>query len=349
MTYVLLTLGCYTAVFPTAGAYLTPKLLAVAAAVVWGVWQRDRGTKPLTTGFALVFAANLLSACFADSPVLALAGYTNEFSAGLSGVALMWLCYEAGGSESEWAKPLAWGVALTALTAISQRALGWPMVSAELPTGSRAYGLAGSPPFLGCMLALAAPLLWGGGTNRREDWLLRALIAIGIFLTASRAAFIGYATGLGVLLLGYRRAAFWGLVAALIGAVAAGTRTWGSDSMRLEIWKTGLVAVAEKPFFGWGPSGFGDAFLLLRDVEAWGWRSLYGVESAHNVVLDVLVFSGAVGLAAWVFLGYALWRRGLNGPKQAALTSVLVYGMFNPIPFTAWCVLAFVIGVEREA
>lgn len=341
MTYVLLTLGCYTAFLPLASPYLTPKFLAVAAAVAWRVWRRPLEPKPLTAAFSLVFLANLYAAVFADSPVLALAGYTNEFSAGLAGVALMWLCYEAG--EPGWDKPLAWGVALTALTAVSQRALGWPVVDTALPSGDRAYGLAGSPPFLGCMLALAAPLLW-----RLEGRLFHGFLAVAVFLTASRAAFIGYAAGLGILILGYRRAALWGLVASLVGAVAAGARTGSSDSMRIEIWKTALIAMKERPLLGWGPSGFGDAFLLLRDAEAWGWRSRVGVESAHNVVLDVLVFSGVVGLTAWTYLGYALWRRGLNAPKQAALATVLAYGMFNPVPFTAWCVLAFVIGAEND-
>lgn len=339
MTGALIILGAYVVYLPwIPGAYTTPKLLAVSAGALLGLWTGlpRPDAPPLRRPFAAVVGAALVSSLLADSPAMSLAGRSMATSGGFPGVLLAWLCYEAGAVAPKADRPwLLLGAALTALAAISQWAVDWPIVGA-LP-GGRTYGLAGSPPFLGCMLALAAPLTW------REGWLLRGLFVAAIYLTGSRAGFIGYAAGLTVLFLGARKSLLAAGLA-LSAGLALGPARVAGDGMRIDIWATAAKAFLARPLWGWGVDGFSDAFFLLRSPVVWGPLSIHGVESTHNLLLEILVAGGLVSLAAWIWLGASAWRRRHPQETVAATVAVLAYGCFNPTPFTAFAVLAYVWG-----
>lgn len=336
----LIILGAYVVYFPLIpGAYQTTKFLFIASGVFWGLGGRSAPPEPpLRRAFLAVVASAAASSLGAGSPIHALAGHANSFSMALPGVLLFWLAYEAGLSSRGGARgAVLLGAVLTALAAVTQVTFGIPTVG-PIPNG-RAYGLIGSPPFLGCMLALAAPLTWDRG------WVVRGLVAAAVVLTGSRAGFLGYAAALARYRFGFRRA-----IAAAGAALAAGLLlTLGasrflSDETRVQIWLTALKAIRERPLLGWGPDGFSDAFMAFRDPVIWGHRSFYSVESSHSLALDVLVFYGAVGAAAWVYLGRKVWLRQYPKEMTAAAFGVLAYGCFNPTPFTAFVVLAYLWG-----
>lgn len=75
---------------------------------------------------------------------------------------------------------------------------------------------------------------------------------------------------------------------------------------------TGLLAWREKPLFGWGWSNFSAAFESLD----WPYpvRNDVYVDKAHSGVLEILVTTGVLGLAAYLTLVVRLFRRlaGLN-------------------------------------
>lgn len=342
---VLIVLGAYVAYFPfIMGAYQTPKFLCIAAGAFWGLRRGSASVEPpLRRAFLAVIASAAVSAAASGSPIHAFAGHANSFSMAFPGLLLAWLAYEAGvvsGTTSTYPRThgvLLLGAALTSLAAVSQAALGFPSVG-PIPN-NRAYGLIGSPPFLGCMLALAAPLTWVRG------WIVRGLLVAAIILSGSRAGALGYAAAMGAYLFGFRRA-----LTAAGAALAAGlllTRGAGrflSDETRVHIWSTAVKAIAERPLLGWGPDGFSDAFMAMRDPSYWGDRSHMAVESAHSLGLDVLVFYGVVGAAVWGFLGWRVVRQGYPKEVSAAALGVLAYGCFNPTPFTAFAVLAYLWG-----
>lgn len=337
MSAALILLGAYVAYLPfLPGAYISPKLFCIALGAAWGLWtQSPKEHAPLRPAFAAVGASAFLSSLLADSPAAALAGHTNGFSAGFPGVLLAWLCYEAGPWNPTTPRLLAVGASLTALAAGCQVAFGWFILDI-LPQG-RAYGFAGSPPFLGCMLALAAPLAWDRG------WAVRAAILLGVYLAGSKAGAIGYVVGLAVLLRGPREAGI-GAVLTLAAGLWLGAQRVSGDLDRMEVWLAAWKAFTMRPVFGWGVDGFGDAFMLLRDPVSWGWKSFRGMESAHMLILDVLVSTGLVGAAAWGFLGWKAWKRNFPRSLVAATAAVLAYGFFNPTPFTAFAVLAYLWG-----
>ena len=344
MTAFLILFGAFTAIYPDIqGVYMTPKMVCIASGASWGLWAAPPSLEPpLRRGFLLVIICALLSSVLSDSPIYSLAGHANGFSGGFVGILLTWLCYEAAwaqgpGKDSE--RFVAAGAALTALAALSQVALGWPAVG-PLP-GGRAYGLIGSPPFLGCMLALAAPVVW------RRGWMLHMLLAAGVAFAQSRAGFIGYVAACAVYLLGPQRAVAGAAVALILG-LAFGPQRLGGDDMRIQTWATAARVIEARPWLGWGIDGFADAFMRLRDPLRWGYRSLYGVESAHMFFLDAATAGGLLGLASVGFLGYQAARRPAPRALLGALAGVMAYGFFNPIPFPAFCVLAYLWG-EHDA
>jgi putative inorganic carbon (hco3(-)) transporter len=130
-------------------------------------------------------------------------------------------------------------------------------------------------------------------------------------LTFSRGAFLAVAVGLAFLLLfhGMRRAII-GLLAGgvLFGALAvliapdrlidAGGS--GSEPTRFAIWRSSLRMVRDHPVFGVGPDQFLYQY-LRRYVEPEGWAERY-TSHPHNLVLDVWLRLGVLGLAAFAAL-----------------------------------------------
>ncbi len=90
-------------------------------------------------------------------------------------------------------------------------------------------------------------------------------------------------------------------------------------------------------------------------IEAGG-RGLSAAENAHNLILNVLATGGIWGLATRGILAWRAWSLHRVQPQEstwshaerrtlyASYASVLVYSCFNPVPFEAWCVLAYMLG-----
>ena len=81
-----------------------------------------------------------------------------------------------------------------------------------------------------------------------------------------------------------------------------------SAGSRLDNWRAGLAAFAERPLLGWGPDNYIAA--AGKHLAADSGRHLAskgsaneGRDHAHNTILEEAVTKGAVGLAAWL----ALW------------------------------------------
>lgn len=80
-----------------------------------------------------------------------------------------------------------------------------------------------------------------------------------------------------------------------------------TTSFRLANWQMALQGAAERPVLGWGQEGYIKVFSKyyqvekLHDTEPW-------YDRVHNVFLDWLVFSGVLGLGAYLSIfGVSLW------------------------------------------
>ncbi len=323
----VLILGSYLAVSPGGDLFMLPKLVAIFAGAFLCLWRPQRpGT--LRPYFLLWLAAMAVSAHSAQSWI----GLYRSPTAGVAGALAVWLSYEAGltASIADW--PLITvGAAVAGLLALVQLVPACPF-HGLVPNG-RAIGTIGSPPFLGCMLALALPV---GGA-----WAM-PVIVLALLATRSKAAILGALVGAAV----RWRVPTWVLGLGAVAVVVALNRV-GSDTMRLYIWAMAWKAFATHPFLGVGADNFGDAFITLRGpawIEAGG-RGLSGAENGHNLILNVLATGGLLGAAARGLLAWKVWPMVRYRPRLlACCASVLAYSCFNPTPFMAWAVLAYMVG-----
>lgn len=92
------------------------------------------------------------------------------------------------------------------------------------------------------------------------------------------------------------------------------------NSRRL-VWGVAWRGIQERPLLGWGPENFSYVFsrhfnpaLVLKENQRGFW-----FDRAHNLVLDVLVFTGVIGLISYLSLfGAALflvWRQAFQKPS----------------------------------
>lgn len=324
---ILLLLGSYLAISPGGDMFMLPKLVCIFTGAFLCLWGPQKpGT--LRPYFLLWLASMALSASSAQSWL----GLYRSPTAGMLGAAAVWLSYEAGLTASAVNWPLITvGAALAGLLALIQLVPACPF-HGLVPSG-RAIGTIGSPPFLGCMLALAAPL---GGA-----WAM-PVIVLALLATRSKAAIIGAIAG--VCVRWPKRA--W-IVGAVVPIAAVALNRGASDTMRIYIWGIAWKAFLAHPLLGVGADNFGDAFITLRG-PAWteaGGRGLSGAENAHNLILNILATGGVLGLATRGYLTWKAWPLVRHRPGLlASCASVLAYSMFNPVPVMAWCILAFMVG-----
>lgn len=249
-------------------------------------------------------------------------------------------------------------VLLWLLDAWVQILTGWSIAGAE--TADRLSGIFGAGNLkLGPVLAVLSPFVF---VAARARWGWRGLAVVFVFqlmpilLAGSRAAWIMYALVALSFLWMHTRAplrfvagaaaaacvAALGMAAALQHSGRFDVRIdrtllalQGSEQAldtaaagRLRIWSTAARMIAAHPVAGVGVRGFryaypqyaqaGDAFVDARTDE--------GAYHAHQIVLEVLSETGAVGLLLWIAgVGIAMraWRRADARARERALAPAL--------------------------
>ncbi|HVY67540.1 MAG TPA: O-antigen ligase family protein, partial [Patescibacteria group bacterium] len=160
-------------------------------------------------------------------------------------------------------------------------------------------------------------------------WLLGAA---GLFLSMSRAGWLGLAAAVGVYALvaadkKIRRLIFaGGVVLALAAAAVPNLRYrvilpfYGEKSAvsRLSLWQTGWKGVAESPITGLGLTGFARQWPVLNTDP-----NIDTHNFPHNIFLDMWVELGLAGLIGFIgLIGYGLYR-GLHKRHRPKIDTVL--------------------------
>jgi hypothetical protein len=186
-------------------------------------------------------------------------------------------------------------------------------------------------------------------------WAASGLAAIAILLNGTRAALLGVAAGVVVLLLARQRrigvragAAGLACAAALVlfffspaGLKLRARLHWSLEDARggarLLLWRDSLRMSAQRPLTGYGPEMFATEFPRFESAELASAYPDFYHESPHNMFLDALTAQGVGGLlvlAALCGLGVLgairACRSGnpLGPPLAAALAGVLVAQQF---------------------
>lgn len=359
--------------------------VAVALAGALIVWlsflgYELRGT-PIDRPIAAAVGAYLIAAVLAVDPRLAITGVYSQPFYGLMAIFPALLIFYGAATHTMIPAPLV----CAALVAIVQGAACAAQLAGLAPApfdfqGGRAIGAIGSPVFLGATLAPCIPAAVGlMGRDGWLRWLGAAGTAAGFLaLTAcaSRGPWLGALAGLWAFAVASGRLrprrAHLGALAAILGVLAALSGAMGkglSDSGRLAVWKIAVLAGIDKPITGWGPDGFALAIRALKSpaLVAAGGDSLIQA-SAHNDLLQAWATTGALGLAAYVWLWVAVLGVAWNGSKFArviqsawrgtegfrpnqdypaafgALVALFVVLKFNPVPPTALYIGAAISG-----
>ena len=252
-------------------------------------------------------------------------------------------------------------VTLWTADAWMQALTGWSLRGA--PESHRLTGIFGAgDPKLGQVLAVLAPFVFEAARRRlghRGLGLAFVFLLGPILLAGSRAAWVTYA----VVTLAFlwreagspRRFLSWSAALAIVVALGMGV-AWqasqrfdarmdrtllalsGSEqglndalSYRLSLWSTTLRMIAAHPLTGVGVRGFryaypasarpGDPFVQPGSDE--------GAFYAHQIVLEVLSETGAVGLALWlvgVAMALRAWRRAAAAARARAYPATVALG-----------------------
>ena len=268
---------------------------------------------------------------------------------GLAAIALVWTV-DALVEAAIGTSPLFW-----LLDQAKHVISGHGMCSAsEIAEADRLAGVLGPCNLkLGIVLASLSPFALAAARERlgQAGWLLAAAaIGVVLILAGSRASWLTFALVLvwtGWRALGGRKlvAVFLAGALALAAATAVSpqvrervqrttlaltTQPDGLDaalSGRGRIWSAALCMVREHPVNGVGPRAFREAFPAC-DPEpgkpaAWGSGAAY---HAHQVVLEVLSETGALGLLLWLAgtaLAWRAWRYAEPEARERARPAML--------------------------
>jgi O-antigen ligase len=216
---------------------------------------------------------------------------------------------------------------------------------------------------LGVVIASLSPFVLHAATKRfgSAGWMVAAAaVGLVVLLAGSRAAWLTYGLVLvfsGWQLLGWKRL----LGVFVFGAVALGVLTATSPQVRervqrttqaltadrdgvdtalsgrTRIWSAALCMAREHPVNGVGARGFRDAFPACDQdrgvVPAWGEGPAL---HAHQIVLEILSETGALGLLCWlagVALAWRAWNyanlRARDAARPAMLALVVTVFPFN--------------------
>ena len=198
---------------------------------------------------------------------------------------------------------------------------------------------------LSLVLLASLPGLLPGPALPRWPILPWLVSLVGLLATYTRGAWMGFAAGVLALLPGTRKGR-WLLLGGLIVlglAALAGPRhlrerflTMGNPDdptvrERVYMWRSGLTMWRQHPVLGLGPGGVKREFESYALPEAVKKRTGH----VHNTPLQILVERGVLGLAAWLWVWAAFFRRaiGVLGrlPADAAPARALVVGSLAAI------------------
>jgi len=268
---------------------------------------------------------------------------------GLAAIAGVWTL-DALAQVAMGTSPLFWG-----LDQLKQLISGRGMCSAEdVAALDRLSGILGPCNLkLGVVLASLSPFLLFAAARRfgLAGWsLAAAAVGLAVLLAGARAAWLTFALVLvfsGWRLLGWKKLlavfAFGALALVVLSLVSPQfqeriertARVLTADesgvdvalSGRSRIWQAALCMVREHPFNGVGARNFRAAFPACdpspEAVPAWGSGPAL---HAHQIVLEILSETGAIGLLLWLAgaaLAWRAWRYATPRARDRARPAML--------------------------
>lgn len=364
------------------------KELAIVCAALVAVWMSPLGRTTAWWRWWLLSAGAVLiiGATSSAAPLAQLFGrwprYEGLVSLGLYALAVALGARLLGGGSADartrrngdlFHATLSAGLCAAALIAAAQ-AFGVNPISTDLSRSSSLLGNASDLGIVGVVgLALflpraarREPLL----RHRTWSWLGLGSSLLLVALSGSRGAMVGaavalIATAACAIVTQERERSWWLTVATTVTGVAAlsaltltsrvatsGQTAQASAANRPRLWGASSDLLASHVLSGVGASGFEDAITVFLD-DSWFADTGTGrwIESPHNVLLQVGVAGGILGLGALsALIILAIWhvrRHGLRGPygpagviALSAAGTALLFHFTSPGTVPLLCIIA---------
>jgi O-antigen ligase len=376
---ILAIFGGLLAMAPAmAEGYNLVKLAAMAAGgvLIWtGLFRKPLRTTVLDRPLAALWLVMILSALRSVDPPASVFGLYPQAFYGLLPLTICAALFFAGAQISDdhakddvldWL--LAASIPLT-LFGISQRFLvGRELLLYPRLMDNRIMSTIGAPVMFGACLVPLSVLALHRALEKKSllGRICAALIAVALLLTWARGAWLSAAAAIAAYLwltgrVAPRRRHLWILLVlapAVLVALQRGLSKGDSDSIRVESFKSSLAAMRSRPLLGFGPDTFEFAFRRFRSDELVRvTHDSASIQSnAHNDLLQVAVTLGALGLAAYLWLLWALGARLFallsagEGTGRAAAVAAALIGLFiqakvNPIPPSALMLAGLLAGL----
>ncbi len=367
-------------------------LFLLALLWLWGL--RDPSARatlafPLAGPVLALVAATLLSAARSADPVKSLMD-----SKGLLLLAILYVLVEALPDVEAADRFLTWLFVLLAVHAglgVIQVALcprepvSLPLLGRFFHRCDRAHGFFSIYMTLAGILTLSllATLPWLlARAPERRWWMLPAwaVSGLGLVLTLTRGAWMGFVAGATALALCLRRTSVLVAIGAVLlaslmllpaGPLEHRIRSLADPSdptmrERLFMWQSGIQIVRDHPLTGVGPGQVKAVFPRYAQPEALRKTTSH----VHNTPLQITAERGLLGLAAWLWLWVAFFFRGGRllgalGPGQererrlivgslVAVLGFLVAGLFeynfgdSEVVMVAYALMALPFVVSRS-
>ena len=239
----------------------------------------------------------------------------------------------------------------------------------------RVQSLYGSPDNLGLLFDRVIPIWFVAALLARSRrrlrfalWLGAPLLAIPLVLTFSVGAWIATAAACAAVAAIVRP---WGRWAVLLLVLAAGLGIGvkhrsvqhafqaghaNSTQTRLDVWRSALAMVRDRPVFGAGPDNFQRLYAPTRTQDKYNNLCLPGLgymrpgagsepclSHPHDEFLDFWLSAGILGLVAYLWLLYVFWRhaihayrvdadgwrRALSLSVMAAMLAAIIHGLVD--------------------
>lgn len=113
---------------------------------------------------------------------------------------------------------------------------------------------------------------------------------------------------------------------------------------RLVIWKLGISQISQRPVFGFGAESGEVVYNIAYKSVGIPLLGLV-VDRAHNLFLDIAMWSGVTGLVAFAYWLYCSFRRLRKLNRKLAFVAFLIYASLQPLGIVHWILLILMINV----
>ncbi len=210
----------------------------------------------------------------------------------------------------------------------------------------RSFGFLGEPNSLAAVALVVFPLLFMQKNSKKLVLFCFLLLTVLLIISGSRSGVMGFVIQAFFLFFSYRFPAKLSRITVISFLLVLATHLTpyflsNIHESRVEIWYAAVLSFLAHPIIG---GGFGNIDLLLHEqsLRFASFISARYVDSSHNIVLDMIVQSGIIGVGAFFLL---LWNASMDFYKKknivqtALLLGLLTVLLFNPV--SVWVLLVF--------